>query len=263
MTPGRHFSSLEDFLISTIFSVDGQVDDGSGFFFPVKGREIEATVLFADISKFSAHTWDLSAVETLIFVNRFFSWISARALQGGGGIVDKYIGDGIMVVFSTEFGSTDPFVEAVRTAKLMSENDFWAYYPHMGIASGMVIVGFVGTPIKYNCSVFGAPVARAARFAGVRSTMGMSSIVVGADEWKDGSFDAMFGPDGGTQDASCWQIQPARSVDLKNMGQMDIIEITKDLSNRPLQSAAETAKDDLRQLKRKQRYCPQQNRGRR
>ena len=94
------FHSLEDFLIANDLTVDGQLDDGWGAPFPVKGREIEATVLFAHISAFSARSLGLSAVETLAFVNNFFAWITAEALRGRTGIIDKYIGDEVMVVFA-------------------------------------------------------------------------------------------------------------------------------------------------------------------
>ena len=114
-----HYNSLEDFLATNPLSVDAQVDDGWGAFFPVKGREIDASILFSDISGFSKRTLDLSPTETLIFVNHFFAWISAEALRGRPGIVDKYIGDEIMIVFSKEFGSDDPFVDAVQTARCM------------------------------------------------------------------------------------------------------------------------------------------------
>src|SRR5437016_2604485 len=97
------YSSLEDFLIASVLSVDGQLDDGWGAAFPVRGREIDATVVFADITAFTSRTLELSPTETLILVNNFFAWISAEALRGGTGIVDKYIGDELMIVFSREF----------------------------------------------------------------------------------------------------------------------------------------------------------------
>ena len=50
MALDRQFHSLEDFLASTMIDVDGVLDNGGGVGFPVKGREIEATVLFSDIS---------------------------------------------------------------------------------------------------------------------------------------------------------------------------------------------------------------------
>ena len=46
------YNSLEDYLISHPLNVNGVADDGWGAAFPVKGREIEATILFADISSF-------------------------------------------------------------------------------------------------------------------------------------------------------------------------------------------------------------------
>jgi class 3 adenylate cyclase len=182
----QRFHSLEDFLSSTELNVDATVDDGWGFDFPVKGREIEATVLFADISGFSTRTLGLSPVATLVYVQNFFAWVSAEALHGRPGIVDKYIGDEVMVTFSEEFGSEDPFGDAVRAAAAMSERDVHSYCPHIGIASGRVIVGYAGTPLRYNVSLFGAPVALAARLAGVRATDDVtvsSTIVVPSADW--------------------------------------------------------------------------------
>src|SRR5215212_10097850 len=118
-----------------MLTVDAQLDDGWGASLPVKGREIEATVLFADITAFSSRTMGLDPTETLAFVNHFFAWISAEALRGRPGIVDKYIGDEVMIVFSREFGSEDPFQDAVESARWMGENDAYAFMPHVGIAS--------------------------------------------------------------------------------------------------------------------------------
>jgi len=195
----HRLSSLEDFLISSDLSVDAQLDDGWGESFPVKGREIEASVLFADISSFSSRTMDLSSSETLIFANIFFAWITAEALHESSGIVDKYIGDEIMLVFSKEFGSSNPFSEALTAARRMAENDFLSYSPHIGIASGQVTVGYVGTPLKYNCSVFGSAVALAARCAAIKrdlATHGCCSSIIAfpSDSWNGNDFDALFPP---------------------------------------------------------------------
>ena len=68
MRQDGQFHSLEDFLASTLSHVDGILDDGWGSGFPVKGREIEATVLFADISGFSTRTLAMSPAATLVYV---------------------------------------------------------------------------------------------------------------------------------------------------------------------------------------------------
>ena len=84
------YHSLEDYLSSRPLDVDGMLDDGWGAVFSVKGREIDAVIVFVDIGGFSGRTFDLSPTETLIFVNNFFSWITAEGLRGRPGIVDKY-----------------------------------------------------------------------------------------------------------------------------------------------------------------------------
>jgi class 3 adenylate cyclase len=267
--PEWRYNSLEDFLATNPLSVDGQGDDGGGVAFPVKGREIEATILFSDISGFSKWTLELSPAETLIFVNNFFAWISVEALHGKPGIVDKYIGDEIMVVFSREFGSEDAFVDAVQTAARMCENDALAFTPHIGIASGPVIVGYVGTPIKYNCSVFGAAVALAARCASVKPDKpedeGISRIVFPTSEWNGRNFNAVFpvrtlkGPSGEPVPLGpLWKLRAERNVPMKNLGEnVPIREICKLTRTVPHEFTTETrAKSVLEAIRQQGRYWP-------
>lgn len=257
----RHrYQSLEDFLITNPLTVDCPFDDGGGEIFPVKGREIDATILFADITSFTARTLELTPAETLFFVNNFFSWISAEALRGRPGIVDKYIGDELMLVFSTEFGSDDPFVDAVQAARFMAQNDFLGFCPHIGLASGRVIVGYVGTPLKYSCSVFGSPVALAARCAGVTAADDeyvSSTIVFPAAEWGSRDFDAVLPPqrlrntDGSEiVQPHGWEMLEPRTVDLKNLGGIEVREIVSRMAHIPMQSATERAKEGLAELKK-------------
>lgn len=242
------FHSLEDFLIASKLTIDEQLDDGWGASYPLKGREIDATVLFADITGFSARTRDMPPGATLLFVNWFFTWVTAEALRGGKGIIDKYIGDELMIVFSKEFGSDDPFVEAVQTARWMAQHDVWNFVPHVGIASGRVIVGYVGTPIKYNCSVFGLPVALASRCAGIKpktDSYYSTPIIFPADEWADRDLDEVLPPSDGHQD---WELLPPQSEPLKNMGANDVRALVRRGVWLPQQSAHETAKQVFAQL---------------
>jgi class 3 adenylate cyclase len=230
------YRTLADFLISATASVDGELDDGWGATFPAQGREIEATVLFADISAFTERTNALSPTETLIFVNNFFAWISAEALSHGKGIVDKYIGDQIMVVYSNEFGSDDALGEALSAARWMGEHDVLGFSPHIGLASGLVTVGYVGTPLRYECSVFGRPVSLASRCAHVRRApdgrMYSTSIALPASQWHDHCCAERVAPtrerrpDGSVRERpSLWEPQAVRHVDLKGLGGTDILEI--------------------------------------
>lgn len=247
------FNSLEDFLIAKPLSVNGESDDGWGGRFPAKGREIEASILFCDISGFSKRTLKLTATETLIFVNHFFTWITAAALQERPGIVDKYIGDEMMVVFSKEFGSEDAFLDAVHTARWMGENDFHAFCPHIGIASGVVTVGYVGTPLKFDCSVFGAPVTLAARCASVKTER--QGIVFPEKDFKGYRFEDAFPPikrkkpDGSIQvEPPGWKMNPPQPAAMKNLPDQNVIVVENTTDTFPQQSAEDRAKEGLSYL---------------
>lgn len=258
------YTSLEAFLISNPLSVDGQLDDGWGANFPVKGREINATILFVDIASFSKRTFKLSSTETLIFVNNFFTWITAEALRERPGIVDKYIGDEIMVIFSEEFGSKDSFVDALQTARWMAENDALSFCPHMGIATGVVTVGFVGTPLKYSCSVFGVPVVLAKRCATIKpQKSGHSSIFFPADLWMDRPFEKIFPPhklkksDGQVvEQPQVWKLLPSKKDGMEKMPDIEILEIRKETIWIPQESAEERSKQALLELQKSGMYKP-------
>lgn len=255
------FHSLEDFLIASKLTVDEQLDDTWGARYPLKGREIEATVLFADITGFSARTRDMSPGATLLFVNWFFTWITAEALRGGKGIIDKYIGDEAMIVFSKEFGSADPFVEAVQTACWMAQHDVWSFVPHIGIASGRVMVGYVGTPIKYNCSVFGFPVALANRCAGVEPKTDdpqySTPVIFPAEEWADRDLDEVIPPTDGHQD---WELLAPQSEDLKNVGTVDVHALVRRGAWFPSKPVQEVAKETFAQIQEHGRYWEEPDR---
>lgn len=252
-------NSLEDYLISSPLTVDGLLDDGYGATFAVKGREIEATILYSDISYFSARTLELSSTEILIFVNNFFAWITAEALQDTHGIVDKYIGDEIMIVFSKEFGSNDPFEEAINAARWMSEYDALDFCPHIGIASGLVTVGYVGTPLKYSCSVFGTPVTFANRCTAVRpetEEMFSSSIVFPASEWENRNFEEVFPPEKYTTTSHCWKLLEPRTMNLKNIGDLEVQELVNHYIRSPMVPMEERAKMSLELLRQEGFYRP-------
>lgn len=257
-----NYKSIEDYLISKPLTVDTCLDDGWGAKFPVKGIELNASVLFADITAFSKKTLGLNPVETLIYVNKFFSWISAEALIHSHGLIDKYIGDEIMVVFANEFGSEDHFIDALKTARMMMQWDALDFSPHIGIASGPVVIGYVGTPLKYNCSVFGSPVILAARCTSVRSNQS-KSIIFPETCWKPNYvFKDIFpsikwyNSDHKLYDEvdSGWEKKEPRIVELKNIGEKSIIEIVCNTMHIPSIAAPEIAKRHFSEIKRDGQY---------
>lgn len=247
------YRTLEDYLISNPLDIDTTLNDGWGASFSVKGRLINATILFIDIVNFSGRTKNLSPVETLIFVNNFFTWITAEALLTENCIVDKYIGDEIMVIFSEEFGSSDPFIDALRSAIKIGDSDQLSYYPNMGIASGKVIIGYVGTPKKFNCSVFGDTVTLASRCVSVKSQIAFPS-----SNWKDYSLEDIYpkskyvSPDGSSIDKIYdWKLIGPWIESLKNIGEVNVYGLNNEVSIYSSITAEERAKQNLIYLKNK------------
>jgi class 3 adenylate cyclase len=251
MKTNYRYASLEDFLISHRLTVDETFDDVWGASFPVKGIELDASILFADISGFSRRTAEMSPVETLIFVNNFFAWISAEAIKDQPCIVDKYIGDEVMLLFAKEFGCDDPFESALRTARGIADRDALSFCPHIGIASGRVIAGYVGTPLKYSASLFGAPVALAARCASIKPEEKFISsyITFPASEWGNRDLASVFPPrkyehpeKGVIEQPHAWTMKEPRNVPIKNMGEIEVHQIVNQAMWFPQQSAEDRAR---------------------
>src|SRR3990172_9629493 len=224
------YKSLEDFLISKELSIDYIATDGWGGDYPVKGCEIDASILFADISGFSKRTINLSSTATMFFVNHFFSWITGEALQNVPCIIDKYIGDEIMIIFSNEFGSVNHFSDALTAAKGFIEYDEWGFSPHIGISSGVVTVGYVGTPKMYNCSVFGKPVA----FAKCCATVAKAGMIAFPKEnWDKSLVEHIFVPKKDEDKGFSrrpnykWLFYEPENIALNNMGNYDICKVQR------------------------------------
>jgi hypothetical protein len=149
----------------------------------------------------------------------------------------------------------------------MCENDALAFTPHIGMASGQVTVGYVGTPIKYNCSVFGAAVAMAARCAAVKASPGdedKGRMVFPAEEWGNKIFEEIFPPttyrgpsDRTTRLPPPWQLRLARKVEMKNLGDREVREVVKTTVHVPYDySAEQRAKETLEDIRKAGRYWP-------
>ena len=62
------------------------------------GEEREVTILFSDLRDFTAVGEKLPPQETLAILNRYFTHMAA-IVERHGGVVDKYVGDGLMALF--------------------------------------------------------------------------------------------------------------------------------------------------------------------
>ena len=134
----------------------------------------QATVLFADISGFTAMAEKMDPEEITAVINYCLSALAA-VVGAHGGRVDKYIGDCIMAVFGVPALERAPqhAIEAAiemrhRVALMNHEQRLRVPVDvHVGINTGLVIAGQIGGDVKQEFTVIGDAVNVAARLKDV------------------------------------------------------------------------------------------------
>jgi adenylate cyclase len=142
----------------------------------VEGERRQVTVIFADISGFTALSERLDPEEVALFSNDCMKELIDAVYQYEG-MVDKFIGDCIMAVFGAPIALEDDAERALRATLSMRErleafNRKWIdklkepLALHIGINSGTVIAGNVGNDLRMSYTVMGDTVNVASRLEG-------------------------------------------------------------------------------------------------
>lgn len=154
------------------------------------GQERAATVMFSDIRSFTALTAGKPSSEVLAWLNDYFDAMS-RAVKENGGFLNKFIGDGLMVVFGAPLsgGAAEDAWRAVRAALRMLEEverlnqRAGPARPRLaigiGLHSGLVTAGGVGASDRLEYSVIGETVNLASRLEALTKEL-KSEIVISA-----------------------------------------------------------------------------------
>ncbi len=152
------------------------------------GVNQKVSVMFADIrgfTQFSEHTEPPRVVEVL---NEYFTRVTDVILDHGG-MIDKYIGDAVMAVFGAPIPKSNDAENAVRSAiqiqQLLAEmnRDAGARgWPRLGVGiginTGVVTAGNIGSPRRLDYTVVGDAVNLASRL--MTSAAGAQILISGA-----------------------------------------------------------------------------------
>jgi adenylate cyclase len=152
------------------------------------GEERVATVLFSDIRNFTALTAGKPSSEVLSWLNLYLTEMS-EVVSRNGGFLNKFIGDGIMVVFGAPIshGTEEDSCAAVQTsldmlAHVAEMNEHAAPdQPRLkigiGLYTGPLTVGNVGSPKRLEYSVIGETVNMASRLEALTKKFGTDIVM--------------------------------------------------------------------------------------
>src|SRR4051794_983075 len=134
-----------------------------------EGERRQVTILFADLSGFTALSQSLDTEEVRDLVVRFTAIVDG-IVAGFDGTVDKHIGDAVMALFGAPRAHDDDPIRAVRAAldihdalAKLSETTGRKLQAHVGVASGEVVAGTMGRGDTHDYTVLGDSVNLAAR----------------------------------------------------------------------------------------------------
>jgi adenylate cyclase len=129
------------------------------------GKREMVTILFTDIRGFTAFCESKDPAVVVDLLNVYMSTMVSIIVKNGGH-VNKFIGDGILAVFSDDDPGAKPGDHAIRTARCaaeMVEQVIGEFRTGAGFHSGEVVIGNVGSSDKLEFTVLGNTVNLASR----------------------------------------------------------------------------------------------------
>jgi len=158
------------------------------------GEKRYATFLFTDVRGFTSLSEKLQPEEVTEIMNKALT-VQVECVQRNGGMVDKFIGDACMAIFSAPLDLKDHEDKAVKTAIEMQEaiKELNKELSHeiaigVGVNSGVAVVGNMGSDTRFDFSAIGDCVNIAARLESGTKEAGVD-ILIGEDTAKNCSFE--------------------------------------------------------------------------
>jgi len=151
------------------------------------------TILFCDMKEFTTLSEGMTPAALVNLLNRYIT-VMSEPVRHNNGIIDKYIGDGIMAFWGPPFTGTEDHSGLACLAaldQLAGVVGFRAELPELtglrrgfpevdiriGIATGDVVVGNIGSEQTRNYTVIGDTVNLASRLEGANKTYGTRVLI--------------------------------------------------------------------------------------
>lgn len=158
------------------------------------GENKNVTMLFSDIRSFTKMSSSLRPEEVLEMLNDYFTLMEG-IIKRNMGVIDKYVGDEIMAIFGAVNDHQDSEECACRTAvemiitlealnKQRVEEGKLPIRIGIGINSGVITAGMLGSKNRMNYTVIGDTVNMASRLCDAAGNHGLGPIVIAEDTYQ-------------------------------------------------------------------------------
>ena len=147
------------------------------------GEKKNMTVLFSDIRGFTAISEKLDPADLIDLINRYLERMCGIILKNNG-TIDKFIGDAIMAFWNAPLEEQEHQLLAIKTALEMQEEveKFnqeinQEFKVGVGINTGDMIVGNVGSNLRFDYTVLGDNVNLGSRIEGLTKKYGVGILI--------------------------------------------------------------------------------------
>ena len=161
------------------------------------GSPRRITVMFTDVEGFTSISESIPADVLVGLLTEYFT-VAARVIAQHGGAIDKFIGDGIMVLWGAPADLQDAEYQACTAAlqlhaEMAALNGRWRaqglpeFRTRIGIHTGVVIAGVLGSNDRLAYTAFGDVINVASRIEGINKQLNTQTLV------SEATFEALGG----------------------------------------------------------------------
>lgn len=150
-------------------------------------QERQVSVLFADLANFTSFSETRPPTEVLTMLNQYWAKV-VPAIEGAGGVIEHFAGDGVMVIFNAVGDQPDHPSRAATTGLAIAEfgRSLAASHPgwpmfRVGVNTGLSVLGDIGAAGRRSFASIGDTTNVAARLAAVGEP---GQVVVARTTWE-------------------------------------------------------------------------------